>query len=179
MFQQHKGLWLLSPCHFQGLLARAPRLKETPPRHSKPEHGVSSTPCHSVSPGGSPESNSLIFLLLHLAYSFSSHTLRCPAPTQHRRIIHVHCTWEAREHHNIILVTVQVSSRGRAVLTHTHCHPGSRATITEALCPYWTLDSAQICIPSEPVLLSLTHLPAAGTHRELLGEASARRCLKA
>ena len=75
---------------------------------------MSPTPCHSVSPGGSPESNSLIFLLLHLAYSFSSHTLRCPAPTQHRRIIHVHCTWEAREHHNIIFVTVQVSSRSRA-----------------------------------------------------------------
>ena len=31
LLQQHKGLWLLSPCHFQGLLARAPWLRETPP----------------------------------------------------------------------------------------------------------------------------------------------------
>ena len=95
-------------------MARAPRLKESPPRHSKPEHDVSPTPCHSVSPGGSPESNSLLLLLLHLAYFFCPHSLRCPAPSQHRRIIRVHCTWEAREHHNIIFVTVQVSSRGRA-----------------------------------------------------------------
>ena len=40
--------------------------------------------------------------------------MRCPAPSQHHRIIHAHCTWEAREHHNIIFVTVQVSSSGRA-----------------------------------------------------------------
>ena len=126
LLQQHKGLWLLSPCHFQGLLARAPWLKETPPRHSKPEHGVSSTPCCYISPGGSPDSNSMLSPLLLPVYSFCPHSLKCPALSQQHWIIHAHCMWEAREHHIIIFVTVQISSSGRAPWL---CSPTLTATL--------------------------------------------------
>ena len=112
--------------HFQGLLARAPRLKETPPRHSKPEHGVFPTPCCCISPGGSPDSNSMLSPLLLPVYSFCPHSLKCPALSQQHWIIHAHCMWEAREHHIIIFVTVQISSSGRAPWL---CSPTLTATL--------------------------------------------------
>lgn len=90
-----------------------------------------------------------------------------PASPDHTRSLHVGS--KRTSHHRLCdRAGKQQWQSCLAPLIHTHCHPRNRATISGALCPCWTLDSAQICIPPEPILLSLTPLPAAGTHREVL-----------